>query len=182
MEALHLFAALRKQSDFPDSSVDIKVNGVKYDVVLPATISRLLVAHFTDAESGYVSVKRYCDLWGIKAIRARPTLLDDEYAGSPTYAHSFNGVENDNQGSEVIGYVAFHLAISPLAARTMYRRARVVNRIDPDLAEYVRDHAGYFHECGGFDLLRIRYYFDKKDRYQTMLDIDETEPEKLLRP
>ena len=80
----------------------------------------------------------------------------------------------------MIGYVAFHFAIIPLAARTMYRRARAVNHINSDLAEYVRRHAGYFHECGGFDLLRIRYCSDKKDRYYTLLDIEGTEPEKLL--
>ena len=46
----------------PVSSVDIKIDGVKYDLVFPAAISRLLGAHFTDADSGYVRVKRYCDL------------------------------------------------------------------------------------------------------------------------
>lgn len=38
----------------------------------------------------------------------------------------------------------------------------------------------YFRECGGFELVRLRYYLDAKDRYQVMLDLDANEPPAAL--
>lgn len=176
MKPLHLFAPLRKQPGFPVTSADLKIGNVRYDLILPENISDLLLLHFIDSTGSYRRVDRYCDLDGIEAIRKRPSLLDDAYTGLPTFAMSFNGVEDVQDNDAVIGYVALRLAVGPLAARQLRNRACRRELIDGDLAEYIATRDAYFSQCGGFELLRVRYYFDEVDRYSVMLDLEQNEP------
>lgn len=44
------------------------------------------------------------------------------------------------------------------------------------LADYIIRRDAYFKQCGGFELLRVRYYFDADDRYSVMLDIEGDAP------
>jgi hypothetical protein len=74
------------------------------------------------------------------------------------------------------GWVALRIAVSPLAAQQLYNLACQRESISPELADYITRRAAYFQRCGGFELLRIRYYFDAADRYDVMLDLDRDEP------
>jgi hypothetical protein len=176
MKPMHLFSPLRKQSGFPTTSVNLKIADVKYDLVLPAEISDQLLVHFIGSEDSYRRVDRYCNSEGMDAIRARPFLLSDEYRGLPTFAVSFYGVEDGDDDDKMNGWVALRLLASGLAARQLYHRAHRREFITQELADYIIRHDAYFEQCGGFELLRIRYYFDAEDRYTVMLDLDRDEP------
>ena len=172
MKPLHLFAPLRKQPGFPKVSPLMRVGDVDYRLILPDEVSNLLLLHFIESGGAYRRVERYCDPFGIEQIHADPTLLDDEYQGAPTFAVSFTAVEDVTEDDEVVGFVALRLAVGPLAARQLYNRAVSRKAIDMALADFVIKRDAYFRECGGFELLRLRYYLDAEDRYQVMLDFD----------
>lgn len=176
MKPMHLFSPLRKQPGYPTTSVDLTVVDVKYDLILPAEVSDLLLLHFIHSDGSYRQIARYCNPEGIEAVRARPTLLDDESEGAPTFAVSFNAIEDVQNDDAVIGYVALRLAVGPLAARQLYNRACRRQRITEELADYIVSRDAYFQHCGGFELLRVRYYFDAEDRYLVMLDVERDEP------
>ncbi len=84
------------------------------------------------------------------------------------------------EDDDVVGFVALRLAVGPLAARQLYNRAVSRTSIDMALADFVIKREAYFRECGGFELLRLRYYLDAEDRYQVMLDLDANEPPAAL--
>ena len=111
MNQLRLLVALSPRPDYPDSPLDLKIGDVRYDLIVPAEASDLLVLHFHDAGGGYRRVARYCDADGIEAIRARPSLLDDAHPGVPTYADTAYGYEIDDGDGAVTGYVALPLAV-----------------------------------------------------------------------
>jgi len=180
MSPMHLFSPLRRQPGFPMTSVDITIADVRYDLILPDEISNLLLMHVIDSKGAYRRVDRFCDPLGIEEVRARPTLLDDAYVGVPTFAVAFGGVEDVQDDEAVVGYVALRLAVGPLAARQLYNRARKGESIDPELSEYIIGRDTYFSRCGGFELLRIRYYFDDVERYAVMLDLEANEPPAAL--
>ena len=176
MKPMHMFSPLRKQPGYPTTSVDLTIADVTYDLMLPAEVSDELLVHFVGSTDSYSQVARYCNAEGIDAIRARPTLLDDEYRGLPTFAISFYGVEDAEDQDKMNGWVALRLAVGPLAARQLYNRACRREFITPELADYIISRDAYFKCCGGLELLRIRYYFDAEDRYSVMLDLDRDEP------
>lgn len=176
MKPMHLFSPLRKQPGFPTTSVNLTIADVKYDLVLPAEISNQLLVHFIGSEDSYRRVDRYCNAEGMDVIRAHPTLLSDEYRGLPTFAVSFYGVEDAEDDDNMNGWVALRLLVSGLAARQLYHRAHRREFITQELADYILSHDAYFEQCGGFELLRIRYYFDAEDRYTVMVDLDRDEP------
>ena len=180
MKPLHLFAPLRKQPGFPKVSPLIRVGDVDYSLILPDEVSNLLLLHFIESGGAYRRVDRYCDPFGIEQIQVHPTLLDDEYQGAPTFAVSFSGVEDVLDDEDVMGFVAVRLAVGPLAARQLYNRATSRKSIDLTLADYVNKRSAFFRACGGFELMRLRYYVDFKDRYQVMLDIEANEPPSAL--
>lgn len=180
MKPLHLFAPLRKQPGFPKMSPLMRVGDVDYRLILPDEVSNLLLLHFIESGGAYRRVDRYCDPLGIEQIHARPTLLDDEYKGAPTFAVSFSAVEDVMEDDDVVGFVALRLAVGPLAARQLYNRAVNRKSIDMALADFVIKRDAYFRECGGFELLRLRYYLDAADRYQVMLDLEANEPPAAL--
>jgi hypothetical protein len=173
---LRLFAALRPQLEYPESPVDLQVGEYSYDLVLPADFSERLVRHVTDPEGGYRRVNRYCDGPGIDAVRRKPTLLDDEGKGQPTFADCASGCEIVDVQGDMGGYVALRLALGPLAARHLYRRARARQSIDARLADYITERQRYFGECGGFELLRILYYFSIEERLEVMRHLELREP------
>lgn len=176
MKPLHLFSALRKQPGFPKTSVDLTIANVTYDLILPPEVSDQVLTHFVGSTDSYRRVDRYCNAEGIDAIRAHPPLLSDEYRGLPTFAVSFNGVEDAEDADNMNGWAAVRLAVGGLAARQLYNRARRREFIVDELADYIISHAAYFEHCGGFELMRIRYYFNGEDRYSVMLDLDRDEP------
>jgi hypothetical protein len=180
MKPLHLFAPLRKQPGFPKVSPLMRVGDVDYRLILPDAVSNLLLLHFIESGVAYRRVDRYCDPFGIEQIHAHPTLLDDEYQGAPTFAVSFSADEDVMEDDDVVGFVALRLAVSPLAARQLYNRAIDRKSIDMALADFVIKRDAYFRECGGFELLRLRYYLDAEDRYQVMLDLEANEPPAAL--
>lgn len=180
MKPLHLFAPLRKQPGFPKVSPLMRVGDVDYRLILPDEVSNLLLLHFIESGSVYRRVDRYCDPFGIEQIHADPTLLDDENGGVPAYAVSFSAVEDVMEDDDVVGFVALRLAVGPLAARQLYNRAVSRKSIDMALADFVIKRDAYFRKCGGFELLRLRYYLDAADRYQVMLDLDANEPPAAL--
>lgn len=176
MKPLHLFAPLRKQPGFPATTANLTVGDVCYDLILPDEISDLLLTHFIDSDGIYRRVDRYCDPLSIDQIHAHPSLLGDELNDASTYAISFNGVEDVLEDDDVIGFVALRLAVGPNAARQLHKRAVSRKQIAPVLAEYIARREAFFSRCGGFELLRLRYYLDASDRYQVMLDLDANEP------
>lgn len=176
MKPMHMFSPLRKQSGYPKTSVDVNIGHVRYDLILPAEVSDELLVHFIGSTDSYRQVARYCNAEGIDAIRACPSLLDDESHGKPSFAVSFYGVEDAAGDHETNGWVALRLAAGPLAARLLYNYACQRESITPELADYIISREAYFKQCGGFELLRIRYYFDAEDRYSVMLDLEQNEP------
>lgn len=176
MKPMHLFSPLRKQPGYPTTSVGLTIADVTYDLILPAEISDELLVHFIRAVGSYRQVSRYCNAEGLDAIRDHPALLDDEYRGLPTYAITFYGSEDAEDQDAMNGYVALRLAVGPLAARQLYNRACGCESIDQELADYIINHDAYFKQCGGFELIRIRYFFDSDDRYTVMLDVEKDEP------
>jgi len=176
MKPMHLFSPLRKQPGYPTTSVGLTIADVTYDLILPAEISDELLVHFIRAVGSYRQVSRYSNAEGLDAIRDHPALLDDEYRGLPTYAITFYGVEDAEDQDATSGWVALRLAVGPLAARQLYNRAVRRESMSTELADYIISHDAYFKQCGGFELLRIRYYFDAEDRYSVMLDVEADEP------
>jgi len=176
MKPLHSLSPLRKKPGYPTTSVDLTIADVTYDLILPAEISDEVLVHFIEAEESYLQVSRYCNADGLDAIRARPTLLDDQYPGVPTFAITLYGIEDANDDVAMIGWVAVRLAAGPLAARRLYNRACRRESMSAELADYLISHDAYFQHCGGFELLRIRYYFDADDRSSVMRDIEADEP------
>ncbi len=180
MKPMHLFSPLRKRAGYPTTSVDLTIADVTYDLILPDEISDELLVHFVGSRDLYRQAAQYCNAEGIDAIRSCPTLLDDEYRGAPTFAISFYGVEDAEDAAAMNGWVALRLAVGPLAASLLYSRAVARESVSSELADYIISRDAYFANCGGFELLRIRYYFDAKDRYSVMLDIDADEPPEAL--
>ena len=176
MNPMHMFSPLRRLSGYPKTSVDVNIGHVRYDLILPAEVSDELLVHFVKSTNLYRQVSRYCNAEGIDAIRASPSLLDDESHGMPSFAISFYGVEDAAHDDAMNGWVALRIAVGPLAAQQLYNLACHRESISPELADYITSHAAYFQRCGGFELLRIRYYFDAEDRYSVMLDLDRDEP------
>lgn len=159
--------------------MDLRIGDVRYDLIIPPAISRLMVRHFAGPESTYSKVERYSHFMEIEALRGNPGLLDEESRGVPTYAHCVNGVE-DSDDFSLVGYLAVRLFVGPLAAGVFYSRAARRERIDTLLADYVINHEGYFHPCVGFELLHMRYYFDEVERFDALRDVEEWEPAELL--
>ncbi len=176
MKPMHMFSPLRKQPGYPTTSVKLTIADVTYDLILPAKVSDELLVHFIASTDSYNQVSRYCNAEGIDAIRASPILLDDEYRGLPTFAITFYGVEDAEDQDKMNGWVALRLAVGPLAARQLYNRAYRRESITPELADYIISRDAYFKQCGGFELLRIRGYFDADDRNQAMPDLYRDEP------
>jgi hypothetical protein len=171
---LRLFAPLRRRAGYPDNTMDLRIGGITYDLIVPVDTSDALVLHFLDSSGGYRRVARYRDDAGIDAVRADPTLLDDACRGVPCYADSVSGYETDDH--VLTGYVSLRLAVSSLAAKQLYTRARARKSIDLRLADYVVRRDDYFRECGGFELLRILYYFDAEERVNVMRHLQRREP------
>lgn len=176
MKAMHLFSPLRKQPGYPTTSVDLTIADVTYDLILPAEISDEILVHFIQAEDSYHQASQYCNANGLDAIRACPTLLDDEHRGLPAFAITLYGIEDAVDDDAMNGSVAIRLAAGPLAARRLYNRAWRRDSMSTDLSDYITSHDAYFKQCGGFELLRIRYYFDGDDRLSVMRDIETGEP------
>jgi hypothetical protein len=179
MKPMHLFSPFFMQSGYPKTSVDLRIGHVKYDLILPADVSDELLVHFVSSTDSYRQVSRYCNAEGIDAIRARPSLLDDEGGGTPTFAISFYGAEDAVDNDAMNGWVAVRLAVGPLASKRLYDRACQRESIPPQLADYIMSREAYFQRCSGFELLRIRYYFDAEDRYDVMSDLAKDEPPTL---
>lgn len=179
MKPMHLFSPLRRLSGYPKTSVDVNIGHVRYDLILPADVSDELLVHFVKSTNLYRQVSHFCNAEGIDAIRASPSLLDDESHGMPSFAISFYGVEDAADDDAMNGWVALRIAVSPLAAQQLYNLASQRESITPELADFITSRAAYFRRCGGFELLRIRYYFDAEDRYTVMLDLDRDEPPSL---
>lgn len=180
MKPLHLFAPLRKQPGFPKTAAKMTVGDIRYDLILPAKMSDLLLLHFIRSGGAYRQADRYSDSAGFEQIHAQPTLLDDLYPDAPAYAVAFNGAEDVVDDDDLVGFVAVRLAVGPLGARQLYNRSVSRKSIDPTLAEYIGRRSAYFSHCGGFELLRVRYYVDAADRYQVMLDMEADEPPSLV--
>lgn len=176
MKPMHMFSPMRRLSGYPKTSVDVNIGHVRYDLILPAEVSDELLVHFVKSTNLYRQVSHFCNAEGIDAIRASPSLLDDESHGMPSFAISFYGVEDAAEDDAMNGWVALRIAVGPLAAQQLYNLACQRKSITPELADYITSRAAYFQRCGGFELLRIRYYFDAEDRYSVMLDLDRDEP------
>lgn len=176
MKPMHFFSPLLRQPGYPTTSVDVNIGHIRYDLILPDEISDELLVHFVNAKDSYNQVSRYCNAKGIDAIRNCPSLLDDKGNGNPSIAISFYGVEDAADEDAMNGWVALRLAVGPLAASKLYNRAMQRESINLQLAEYISNRDAYFQRCGGFELLRIRYYFDADDRYDVMLDLNRDEP------
>ncbi len=176
MKPMHMFSPLRRLSGYPKTSVDVNIGHVRYDLILPAEVSDELLVHFIKSTNLYHQASAYCNAEGIDAVRANPSLLDDEGHGKPSFAISFYGVEDAAADDAMNGWVALRIAVGPLAAQQLYNLACQREFITPELADYITSRAAYFQRCGGFELLRIRYYFDAEDRYSVMLDLDRDEP------
>ena len=179
MKPMHMFSPMRRLSGYPKTSVDVNIGHVRYDLILPAEVSDELLVHFVKSTNLYRQVSRFCNAEGIDAIRASPSLLDDESHGIPSFAISLYGVEDAAGDDAMNGWVALRFAVSPLAAQQLYNLACQRESISPELADYITRRAAYFQRCGGFEVLRIRYYFDAEDRYDVMLDLDRDEPPSL---
>lgn len=181
MTPLHLFAPLKRHPAFPKNSMDLRIGDVRYNLLVPPDISKLIFRHFVEPGSTYRKVERYSHFMEIEALRGNPGLLDEESRGIPTYAHCVNGVE-DSDDFSLVGYVAARLMVGPRAARVFYGRAARRNRIDTSLSAYVLDHEGYFHPCVGFEILLLKYYFDEAERVDALRDVEEWAPAELLAP
>ena len=176
MKAMHLFSPLRKQPGYPTTSVDLTIADVTYDLILPAEISDELLVHFIQAEDSYHQASQYCNDRGIMTIRANPTLLDDDNRGLPAFAITLYEIEDAVDDDEMNGSVAVRLAAGPLAARRLYNRACRRESMSADLSDYITNHDAYFARCGGFELLRIRHFFDSDDKDSVMRDMETGEP------
>ena len=75
--------------------------------------------------------------------------------------------------------LAVRLAVGSLAAKQLYNRACQRESMYPQFADCIISREAYFQRCSGFELLRIRYYFDAEDLYDVMSDLAKDEPPTL---
>ena len=176
MKAMHLFSPLRKQPGYPTTSVGLTIADVTYDLILPAEISDEILVHFIQAEDSYRQASQYCNADGLEAVRARPALLDDEYLRLPAFAITLYEIENSVDDDAMNGCAAVRLAASSRAAGRLYNRACRRESMSADLSDYITNHDAYFARCGGFELLRIRHFFDADDKDSVMRDMETGEP------
>lgn len=176
MKTMHLFAALRPEPGFPNPTADIKIGNVRYDLVLPEEISNLLLLQFIDNTASYHCAERYCNQYGFEQIHKQPALLNAELQGRPAYAITLEAAEDVPEEDDLIGAFSMRLAVGPLAARRLFERALARESIDLELADYVTKREAFFNHCDGFELLRLRCYFDAEERNSVMQDVENEEP------
>ena len=180
MNRLCLFAALNPQPGYPDTPMDLKIGNLRYDLFVPEPITKALTAHFVGSQGEYRLEGRYCDTRSIDEIRARPALMGDGYTADPVYAYAVQGVECAEDDDIATGYVALRLAVGPFAAWKLFLRAGAGTDIDSGLAKFIVDRDEYFRECGGFELMRIAYYANAKERVEVVRSVDGDEQGSLL--
>lgn len=176
MKTMHLFAALRPEPGFPNLTADIKVGNIRYDLILPEEISNLLLLQFIDNTASYHCAERYCNQYGFEKIHKQPALLNAELYDKPAYAVTLEAAEDVPEEDDLIGAFSMRLAVGPLAARRLFERALARESIDLELADYVTKREAFFNHCYGFELLRLRCYFDAEERDSVMQDVDNEEP------
>lgn len=161
MNRLYLFRALLPTSKYPTSSLDISLNSVRYDLVLPIRVG-IALSKLLGPESEFRRCNEYCTPTGFSLLRStfRPfgaNQADACYADAESRFESFkNGV--------LLGDILQFAAGNEAAAKTILESV-IDGTLDFDVIDWIFGHAPYLDYSGGFEIVQwISYATDDEKK------------------
>lgn len=162
MIRLDLFRALNPTADYPSSPLNLSLNGVKYDLLLPPAIADVLSRN-ASLDNGLVRLDKFCDQLGFDQLRRTPQAFHSLAAGKPAYADAETALElRDTRVPS--GYLARFVAVSLPPVLSIIDVIQHLKIVEPGVAIYIRENPRSFRECGGFEVARVVYYFNEVER------------------
>lgn len=186
ISGFHLFRALNPDDRYPTTPFNIKLKDLRYHLPLPPPVGDHL-ADLLSSKGPFLCLERYCNPAGIDLLRSNPAGFEIG-SGMPSYAESEIRVEAIQDG-RVMGYIMQQAATNALAAQEILRFAiedwashqgsiAFAGSEHEAAIEWVMQYGTFFQHCGGFEMVRISYYFnaDEQNAAYSMIDGDFSDP------
>jgi hypothetical protein len=170
MMIVSMFAGLAPTRLYPRSGFNLTINGTPYDLPLPVDVGEVIATVITSTRSGF----RRCDALssesGMKAIRSDPKRLASLKNG-PAYAQHDSRLEAKNEPDEhPAGYFMSRIACSQELSNRLIAAISALPDVSQHIVEHLSRRASYLLYCGGFELMRATYYFDR-DEQESVLSL-----------
>ena len=149
MNRRYLFRALLPTSKYPTSALDISVNAVRYDLILPNRVG-IALSKRVGPEGDFRRCNEYCSPTGFAALRStfRPFAENQKdlcYAAAESRFESFND-------DVLLGDILQFSAGNEAAAKSILESV-IDGGFDFDVIDWIFQHAPYLDYCGGFEIL-----------------------------
>lgn len=153
MMPLYLFRPLRPTSKYPRKSLDLHLNGVRYDLPLPARVWHALRKQLSPKGPFHRRVDS-CSPEGIAALRADPSRLKSNLGA---YAEAEETFLVANHGMPT-GHIWQQAAANPAAAKQILWSAIDGETFPFDVVMWLFQHADRLDYSGGFEICRALFF------------------------
>lgn len=153
MTPLYLFRPLRPTSKYPRKSLDLHLNGVRYDLPLPARVWHALKKQLS-ADGPFNRQNDSCCPKGMSALRADPRLLKDNFG---TYAEAEESHLVADQGMPT-GHICQQAAANAAAAKQILWSSIDGETFPFDVVMWLFQHADRLDYSGGFEIARAFFF------------------------
>lgn len=180
MLTLCAFTALAPSTSYPMSPFEMTLEGVRYELPLPVFVGEAIVGTIKAPKLGFRRLADFCTLDGLELLRSKLSRLDFEAGNSPAYADAELWMERTGERDEPLkGSILNRTIMSSKGALSLLKLAENTDIFGTDVADYLIRREAFLRHCGGFEMLRARYYLDSVERAAALRTLDDSQPNAL---
>lgn len=175
MNRQFLFRALKPSPGYPISPLDLLLNGVRYDLILPARVG-IAFKNLLIADGPYRRLDSHCCQSGFEMLRTQP----EQFASNnPSYAET-NDEQELGTADVPIGYIVQYSAANASAAKKIQLAVIEGPPLSFDVIDWIFGHAPILEFSGGFEIAQFITYAGHDERETAIASaagtFDEAEP------
>lgn len=170
-----LFRALKPIAGYPFSPLDLSLNGVRYDLILPTRVGIAFKNLLSDC-GPYHRLDSHCCQSSFEMLRTQPEKFASEI---PSYAETCDKQELGTADVPV-GYIVQHSAANAAAAQKIQLAVIEGPPLSFDVIDWIFGHAPILEFSGGFEIAQLITYAGHDERETAIASaagtFDEAEP------
>lgn len=177
MNRFYFFRALNPTAKYPVSSIDLSVDGVRYDLSLPPRVG-IAFSRLLNDKGPFKRIESFCSPSGFDLLRTSPNSFEPDIRLA-AYAESEARVESIEQ-DVLSGHIIQRAAANAAAAKEILRSV-IDGGFTFDVIDWIFGHAPFLDYSGGFEIAHVCCYATAEERDEAFAaangDFDDTEPD-----
>lgn len=170
MLTLCAFAALAPSDNYPASPFHMTLEGASFELPIPVFVGEAITKVIQSPKLEFKRLVDYSTLDGLELLRSKLSRLDFEAGNAPAYADADLWMEMTALRDEPLkGSILNWLIVSAKGAQRLLKLAEDTEIFRTDVTDFLIRREAFFRHCGGFQLLRARYFLDSVERAIALL-------------